>query len=56
MAQLATPICPDKDGLGRSHSCSFDHRRRANILHDENWVLDQAELSIETWFLTRYGR
>jgi ketol-acid reductoisomerase len=28
MAQLATPICPDKDGLGRSHSCSFNHRRR----------------------------
>jgi hypothetical protein len=28
MAQLATPICRDKDGLGRSHSCSFDHRRR----------------------------
>ena len=28
MAQLATPICRDKDGWGRSHSCSFDHRRR----------------------------
>jgi hypothetical protein len=28
MAQLATPICRGKDGLGRSHSCNFDHRRR----------------------------
>ena len=28
MAQLATPICRDKEGSGRSHSCSFDHRRR----------------------------
>src|SRR5262249_14043203 len=27
-AQLATPMCREKDGLGRSHSCSFDHRRR----------------------------
>jgi hypothetical protein len=28
MAQIATSICRDKNGLGRSHSCSFDHRRR----------------------------
>jgi hypothetical protein len=28
MAQIVMLICRDKDELGQSHSCNFDHRRR----------------------------
>ena len=32
MAQPAMPICRERGLPGRSHSCSFDHRRRPEML------------------------
>jgi hypothetical protein len=32
MAQLAIPNCRETGGFGRSHSLSFDHRRRPETL------------------------
>jgi hypothetical protein len=40
-------LCSERTCLAPINDCSA---RDANILHDENWVLDQAELPIETLF------
>ena len=32
MVQPAMPIGRERDGLGRSQACSFDHRRRPETL------------------------